>query len=186
MSAVFPLHGWCLPLAALWLFCQWIIVDIHRPLLNSFNQILQLASPSGMTTFHPNANLPFVYTTVCLLLTVLDGMQPTVLDNDIHMGLRVWNRLKMFCLKLFSPGNRIWAFTLQKASQTIKFTICQNFIFKKNPDLTGFFIIKPSHPNGLKKTDLGGKKQEWEPWPWPVVSLHIPFVMWPHQAIVFN
>jgi len=26
--------------------------------------------------------------------------------------------------------------------------------------LTGFFIIKPSHPDGLKKTDLGEKNSE--------------------------
>jgi len=39
----------------------------------------------------------------------------------------------------------------------VKFTSCQNFILKKT-DLTGFFIIKPSHPDGLKKTISGRKK----------------------------
>jgi len=30
--------------------------------------------------------------------------------------------------------------------------------------LIGFFKIKSRHPDGLnKKTDLGGKKQQWEP-----------------------
>jgi len=33
----------------------------------------------------------------------------------------------------------------------------------KKPRFDGIFIIKHSHPDGLKKTDLGGKKQEWEP-----------------------
>ena len=32
------------------------------------------------------------------------------------------------------------------------------FYLQKNPDLTGFFIIKPSHPNGLKKNRSGWKK----------------------------
>ena len=41
--------------------------------------------------------------------------------------------------------------------------IAKIFSLKKT-DLMGFFIIKLSHPDGLKKTDLGEKKQQWEPW----------------------
>ena len=49
---------------------------------------------------------------------------------------------------------------------TIIITIgrCQIFILKKKTDLMGFFTINPRYPDGLKKTDLDGKKQQWEPW----------------------
>jgi len=34
-----------------------------------------------------------------------------------------------------------------------------NFYLKKKTDFTRIFIIKRRHPDGLKKADLGGKKQ---------------------------
>jgi len=38
------------------------------------------------------------------------------------------------------------------------------FYLKKKTDLIGFFKIKPRHQDGLKKTDVGGKNQQWELW----------------------
>ena len=39
---------------------------------------------------------------------------------------------------------------------------CQSFT-SKNPDLIRFFKIKPRHPDGIKKSRSGWKKQQWEP-----------------------
>ena len=46
----------------------------------------------------------------------------------------------------------------------IHYSSLPNFILKKT-DFIGFFKIRPRHPDGLKKTDLGGKKQQREPCP---------------------
>ena len=51
---------------------------------------------------------------------------------------------------------------------TFPTTRCQIFILKKT-DLIGFFKIKPRHPDRLKKTDLGGRTQQWEPWVWLII-----------------
>jgi len=52
------------------------------------------------------------------------------------------------------------------AYHTIGFTVahCQMFILKKT-DLTGFFKIKPRHPDGLKKTYLGETNSSGNPAP---------------------
>jgi len=44
----------------------------------------------------------------------------------------------------------------------IRFTIaaCQFYIFKKNPDVTGFVKIKSRHPDGLNKKQIWMKKTE--------------------------
>jgi len=39
---------------------------------------------------------------------------------------------------------------------------CQSFT-SKNPDLIRFFKIKPRHPDGIKKTDLGEKNSNGSP-----------------------
>ena len=86
------------------------------------------------------------------------------IDNDIDTGLRVWNRLKMYCFIDLSTFFTWWShanFHIAKAVRyvyyAIKFTNCQNFILKKTY-VTGFFIIKSSHPDGLKKNRSGWKK----------------------------
>jgi len=90
-------------------------------------------------------------------LTVLNGTEPTFFDNDIDTGLRVWNRLKMFCLNNVSTFFTWWSHAnihIAKAGRyaycAIKFTSWQ-ILSSKETDLTGFYIIKPNHPDGLKK-----------------------------------
>jgi len=93
---------------------------------------------------------------------------PTVLGNDIDRGVKPTEDVLLHRFKYF--------FHLMMASEHCNDqNIClfyyytyyrslANFYLQKNPDLIGFFKIKPRHPNGLKKTDLGEKKQRWEPW----------------------
>jgi len=72
------------------------------------------------------------------VLTVLDGAQPTVFDNDIDTCLRVWNRLKMHCFTHLSTFFTWWshanihiAKAVRYVCYAIKFTNCRNSIFKK-------------------------------------------------------
>jgi len=93
-----------------------------------------------------------------------DRKQPTVFD--IITCMRVWNRLSTFCYTdmsslLFSPDDRMR--TLMFLMLLDLHSCLPNLYLHKKTDLTGFVKIKPRHQDGLKKTDLGGKTQQWEP-----------------------
>jgi len=122
-----------------------------------------------MQIFHLFVQLLFIHVTSALratawLMADCTGWYATytlsaTFDNDILTGLRVWNWMKMFCFTDLSTFFTWWSHAnihIAKAgryvSYTIKFTNCQNFIFKKTQNWRYFiiFIIKPSHPDGLK------------------------------------
>jgi len=62
---------------------------------------------------------------------------------------------------LFSPDDRMR--TLMFLMLLDLHSCLPNLYLHKKTDLTGFVKIKPRHQDGLKKTDLGGKTQQWEP-----------------------
>jgi len=89
-------------------------------------------------------------------LTVLDGVQPTVFDDDVDMGFRVWNRLKMYCFTDLRTFFTWWSHVNIHIAKAVRYGFMllnlptAKIFLQKNPNLTRFFINKPSHPDGLK------------------------------------
>ena len=95
-------------------------------------------------------------------------------DNDIDTGVKPTEDV------LFHRFNIKYFFHLMIACEHsndqkmclfyyyISYNSLPNFYLKKT-DLIGFFKIKPRHPDRLKKTDLGGRTQQWEPWVWLII-----------------
>jgi len=99
-------------------------------------------------------------------MSLLDGKQPTLFDYDIDTGTKPAEGVLFHRFKYFFPltiacehcnNQKICLFYYCVYHNSL-----QNFILRKT-DFIGFFKIKPRHPDGLKKTDLGGKKHQWEP-----------------------
>ena len=109
--------------------------------------------------------LLLLYTQMHGWLSLLDGNQPTVFDNDVFNWYRYKTHWRRFVSPIISTFFTWWSHVnTQMTRKYVCFTIarCQT-LSSKNPDLIGFFKIKPRHLDGLKKTDLGGNTQPWEP-----------------------
>jgi len=125
-----------------------------------------------MQIFHLYNRLLFIHVTSAVRttawLTVLDGTQPTVFDNDIDTSLRVETDYRCFVSPISIPVHLMIACEHLHCKRRKMFIMLLNLpvakiLSSKTPRFDGFFVIKLATQMDSKNPYLGGKKQQWEP-----------------------